>query len=241
MTKETLLSIENTYFYGLVANSDKFKPLDDGTFFIERNPLVFDRILDYLRTGKLETLELSRYEMKMLMDDLDYYCIPLPSELQEPLDPLIWDVIKKPHSCTFADRTATKSANGGAAWNCGIIGNKAVDRYTVRIDNRGLAGCVMIGFSAGVTWNPNGSNYSTNGWFIYVPDGRLYGGNLYSTAYSTAINNGDHITVIREGASIRFEKNNINLGICSFTNVPNHPLFPAVDIRDINAVITLVN
>jgi hypothetical protein len=71
-TKETLMSIENTYFYALVVNSDKFKALDDGTFFVERNSLVFDRILDYLRTGKLETLELSQYEMKMLIDDLDY-------------------------------------------------------------------------------------------------------------------------------------------------------------------------
>jgi hypothetical protein len=33
--KETLLSIENTFFYALIVNSDKFKPLDDGTFFIE--------------------------------------------------------------------------------------------------------------------------------------------------------------------------------------------------------------
>ena len=235
-----MLSIENTYFYALVVNSDKFKALDDGTFFVERNPLVFDRILDYLRTGKLKILELSQYEMEMLMDDLDYYCIPLPSELQESRDPLMWNVIKKPNNCTFADRTATKSANGGAGWNCGIIGNKAVDRYTVKIDSR-ANGNIMIGFSAGITWNPNGSNYTTNGWFIYAADGSLYGGNLSGAAYSTSINNGDHITVIREGASIRFEKNKINLGICPFTNVPNHLLFPAVDIHDINTVITLVN
>lgn len=231
------MSIENTYFYALVVNSDKFKALDDGTFFVERNSLVFDRILDYLRTGKLETLELSQYEMKMLMDDLDYYCIPLPIELQ---DPLVWDVIKKPDNCTFtSDRTAKKSANGGA-WNCGIIGNKAVDRYTVKIDSR-ASGNIMIGFSAGVTWNPNGSNYASNGWFIYAYNGKLYGGNLSDAAYSSEINNGDHITVIREGASIRFEKNNINLGTSSFTNVPNHPLFPAVDLFDENIVISLVN
>lgn len=235
-----MLSIENTYFYALVVNSDKFKALDDGTFFIERNSLVFDRILDYLRTGKLETLELSRYEMKMLMDDLDYYCIPLPIELQKLPDSLIWDVIKKSHNCTFSatDRTATKSG-GGAAWNCGIIGNKTVDRYTVKIDNRAL-GNIMIGFSAGVAWNRIGSN-ANGGWFIYAQNGSLYGGNLSNAAYSAAINNGDQITVIREGNQIRFEKNNMNLGICPFTNVPNHPLFPAVDLSDVNTVITLVN
>ena len=130
-----------------------------------------------------------------------------------------------------------KSGNG-AAWN-GIIGNKAVDRYTVKIDNR-VSGNIMIGFSTGVTWNPNGSNYSSNGWFIYALNGTLYGRDLSGAAYSTAINNGDHITVIREGASIRFEKNNISLGVC-FTDVPNHPLFPAVDLYDMNTVVTLVN
>ena len=49
VSKKTLMSIPNTYFYQLIANSDKFKPNDDGTYFIERNPLVFDRILDYLQ------------------------------------------------------------------------------------------------------------------------------------------------------------------------------------------------
>jgi len=199
------MSIENTYFYALVANSDKFKPLDDGTFFIERNPLVFDRILDYLRTGILETLELSPYEMKMLKDDLDYYSIPLPKEPED--HSIYWDVTKKPLKCTFTanDTTATKSANQGTGWDCGIIGNRAVDRYTVRIDNRGK-GNIMIGFSSGATWNSNGPNYPTNGWFLYAYDGTLYGSTSSSTVPltdSAKINNGDIITVIREGTSIR--------------------------------------
>jgi len=201
---------------------------------------VFDRILDYLRTGILETLELSPYQMNMLMDDLDYYGIPLPRELQHT--PIQWDVTEKPQKCTLTANNTTATKLTALGWDCGIIGNKAVDRYTVKIDNRGRSGCIMIGFSTGATWNPNGSNRDTNGWFISVNTGSLYGENrLGGVAYSTAINNGDHITVIREGASIRFEKNKVNLGICSFTTVPNHPLFPAVELWESSTVITLVN
>ena len=83
VSKETLMSMENTFFYGLVANMDKFKPLEDGTFFIERDPLVFGRILNYLRTGKMDTSDLSPYAVDMLKDDLDYYLIPRPVELKD--------------------------------------------------------------------------------------------------------------------------------------------------------------
>ena len=101
----TLMAIPNTYFYGLVANSDKFKPLDDGTYFIDRNPLVFDRILDYLRTGQLETRELTLLAKDILKDDLDYYCIPVPENLQVP--PLCWDVNKKSDGCSYTNNNLT--------------------------------------------------------------------------------------------------------------------------------------
>ena len=80
-SKETLMSIPDTYFYGLITNSDRFKPLDDDTYFIERNPLVFDRVFDYLRTGKIETRDLTSLSISILKGDFDYYCIPLPKEL----------------------------------------------------------------------------------------------------------------------------------------------------------------
>ena len=102
----------------------------------------------------------------------------------------------------------------------------------------------MIGFTSGDSWNPNNENYDKNGWFVYVYTGKLYGiGCAFSgTPYNTPIIEGDYITVIREGTSIRFEKNKIDLGICPrFTNIPNQPLFPAVDISEENTSVTLVN
>ena len=37
--KETIISIKFAYLYGLITNSDKFKPSADGTFFTEKHPL----------------------------------------------------------------------------------------------------------------------------------------------------------------------------------------------------------
>ena len=264
VSKETLMSMENTYFYGLVANMDKFKPLDDGTYFIERDPLVFGRILNYLRTGKMDTRDLSPYAVEMLKDDFDYYCIPLPVELKVSIplpvelkvSALRWDFSLKPINCSFSNDnlTAAKISGGNMSWNCNIIGNTAVNRYTVRIDNRGAgeidnrgAGEIMIGFTTGTTWK-HASN-TTNGWFINVRTGSLYGigvsGSVYSTAgsgYSTAINQGDYITVIRQGTTIRFEKNKIDLGICQpFTGIPDQTLFPAIDMLGMDALVMLIN
>ena len=266
VSKHTLMSMDSTYFYGLIANSDKFKPSEDGSFFIERNPLVFDRILDYLRTGKMDTRDMTLYALDMLKDDLDYYCIPSPTELQ-----LHWDVTKKPNNCilSYDNLTITKS-NGTGSWNCGVIGNVAVDKYTIHINEK-VQGHIMIGFSTGTKWNRNGQNYNTNGWFLSIENGSVHGndvkenrsGDAKSSVDSSSsssdddsskeeeelrrrfsfpqIKSGDLISVIRLGNTIRFENNNIDLGISrTFSADSGHPLFPAIDIRDLKCSLSLV-
>src|SRR5437868_5805630 len=47
----------------------------EGVYFIDRNPKHFDRILDFLRTGKLSTSGLKPHHREKLMEDLDYYQI----------------------------------------------------------------------------------------------------------------------------------------------------------------------
>ena len=51
INKELLLSIKDTYFYVLISNSENFKRQDNGSFLIKRDNLLFDRILNYFRTG----------------------------------------------------------------------------------------------------------------------------------------------------------------------------------------------
>ncbi|PRP85000.1 hypothetical protein PROFUN_07288 [Planoprotostelium fungivorum] len=80
-TKETLLQLEDTYFSAMLANSDHFKPEDDGSYFIDRSPKYFEIILQYLRSGTICTQGMTREQMRELVSELDYYCIHL--ELQD--------------------------------------------------------------------------------------------------------------------------------------------------------------
>ena len=68
VSKETLMSIKGTYFYGMLS-SDRYPTLPDGSYFIERNPEVFQRVLDYLRIGRLDLDDLTQYQIKLLKDD----------------------------------------------------------------------------------------------------------------------------------------------------------------------------
>ena len=66
VSRQTLSSIPGTYFYALVSFPEKYRPLEDGTYFIDRNPEVFDRVLDYLRNGKLVFECLNDYQKQLL-------------------------------------------------------------------------------------------------------------------------------------------------------------------------------
>ena len=94
----------------------------------------------------------------------------------------------------------------------------------------------MIGFTTG-------AKYDVNSWFINTYSGKLYGiGTSGGRTYSSKINVGDYVTVIREGTTIRFEKNKIDLGVCTiFKEIPNQPLFPAIDFNEGGDSVTLVN
>jgi hypothetical protein len=53
-----------------------------GVYFVDRNPNHFDRILDYLRTGRFTFEGLDSIEKTKLKSDLDYYQIDLPEEVK---------------------------------------------------------------------------------------------------------------------------------------------------------------
>ncbi len=51
-SKSTLLSHPDTFFTAMLC-SEHWKPSEDGSYFIDRSPKHFGRILDYLRSGTL--------------------------------------------------------------------------------------------------------------------------------------------------------------------------------------------
>jgi BTB/POZ domain len=69
--KETLMNIKDTYFYGMLK-SDRFSPDPDGSYFIDRNPTHFPRILDYMRMGVFVMDDLSKGQMEEVKFDIDF-------------------------------------------------------------------------------------------------------------------------------------------------------------------------
>ena len=239
--KENLLRHPGSYFFCMLS-TDRYKTMEDGSYFIDRNPALFDRILDYLRSGKLDTEELTPRQLKLLKADFESYAINLPEELCDPPQPsLIWDPTKKSDNATYSENglKVTKTS-GDFDWNCGVIGNVKVDKYSVKIEKKLPRGGIGIGFTAGKVWKPNGENCKENGWFIAARNGTLYGiGGFENKAYTNEIIENDIVTVIRDGTTIRFAINGIDKGI-AYENVPNEPLYPALDLGDLNVSLSIV-
>ncbi len=62
-SKSTLLSHTDTFFTAMLC-SDRWKPRNDGSYFIDRSPKHFGRILDYLRTDKLPVADLHKEQIE---------------------------------------------------------------------------------------------------------------------------------------------------------------------------------
>jgi len=235
-SKSTLLSIKDTYFYSLVS-SGKWKPEEDGAFFIDRNPKHFDRILDFLRTGELDTRDINSYGMEKLKKDCEYFIIDLPQfKFVNQWDPNYCGNL----NLSPDKQRITKSGNDG--WNAAALGISLItSSYKVRIINRGGDGNIMIGLAPKSGFQPTGQNHDRCGWYIYAYNGTFYGqSNGGARDYGSAIQNGSEIEVLWNGSSISFSIGGKNLGV-AFSGIPQQELFPAVNIYDSKASLQLIN
>jgi len=54
--------------------SGNWKPLEDGSYFIDRNPELFPVIINYLRTGKVIWSKYNNEVIQELKGEIEYYC-----------------------------------------------------------------------------------------------------------------------------------------------------------------------
>ncbi len=71
--ESTLLKHENSYFVDLLKNKDKVVYDENNAIFIDRNPKLFEFIIEYLRTGFMEDLPKDFYSLKRLSDEATYF------------------------------------------------------------------------------------------------------------------------------------------------------------------------
>lgn len=133
-----------------------------GSYFIDRDPTHFDRILDYMRTGKLAINGLSVADKKRLLDHLDYLQIPSPENLDVrtssgkapvlivPQDSLAnaitWDpATAEPRKIILSndDKTATRIASEEKR-ETRLLTVRPVTKFEVRIFS---GKCTFIGFA----------------------------------------------------------------------------------------------
>jgi hypothetical protein len=231
------MRFEYSYFYGLL-NSGQFLPGPDGSYFIDRSPEYFGLIMDFLRTGELCKLGLNSREIQQLEKELDYYLLQIHVDLK-PND-WQWDLSpsKKPSNATFSDDNLkiTKSSGGGY-WNFSVIGSSAVSEFTVQI----ISGeNIMIGFCPIDKFKQNGKIYNqTNVCCFYACNGVVYynGGNAKS--YGSKLLANDKLTAIKNGTSIRFLKNGVDLG--EAINNAEGEMYPFVELFDMGASVMIVH
>lgn len=73
-TKSILLSIKDSYFFGLL--SSKFEKPKDNIYFIARDPAIFEYVLEYLIYGELVSDIEQSSILKKLIIDADFYLLP---------------------------------------------------------------------------------------------------------------------------------------------------------------------
>jgi hypothetical protein len=201
------------------------------TYFIDRSPTHFPLIMDYLRTGELYTKELKSREIKELEKEHDYYLLQIAAPLKST--EWHWDSspTKKSANSSFSeDDLKITNTQGGASWNCPLIGSSPVSEFTVE----SISGhCIFIGFCGIDQFVQNGKHHDRvkNGCFFNCSNGdvRFNGGKTKS--YSSKLKINDKITAITTGTSIRFLINGVDQGEAIYN--AEGDMYPVVELGNL--------
>ena len=82
--RDVLLAMTGSYFESMLR-SEVWRPQSDGTYYIDRSSETFQSILEYMKSGIMDFESLDAETLSDLLDDLDYFQIPLPTRRSEYL------------------------------------------------------------------------------------------------------------------------------------------------------------
>ncbi|KAL9646805.1 hypothetical protein ABK040_013667 [Willaertia magna] len=230
----------------------------DNKLFIDRNPITFSLILDHLRGYDVSfgINKMSNEELSYLSSDIIYYKLfdlikYLPRQCLKYLKKQNINVAQYgAHFTKFDPNYFSANARllnsgdrvrkyqGGAAWNCGVLGDNGCYNYKIKIINGGANNCLMIGFALKNSFLINGQNYSAHGWYFYYYNGSKYSqlGENNATYGRFTPKNGTVIeaTYDPNAGTISFKVDDVDLGI-AYNNI-NAPVdfCPAFDIYEEN-------
>jgi len=215
-TKTTLLKQKGSFFDAMLS-SGKWKPDDDGSYFIDRNPELFPVILDYLRTGKVN---LKRYAYDVVEDlktELGFYQVDIP-ELTSPMagtkllnkeqQEKIQEWVGKAKKFTLlfcatrdgfgVNNFHQKCDNKGPTVTViqsttgHIFGGYAADSWDSSTNYKNIVGCFIFTITNPHNILPTKYNYSNNGNSLYCNAGYgpTFGGHdLYVSTNANTVTN----------------------------------------------------
>eukprot|EP01125_Pyxidicula_operculata_P012270 TRINITY_DN4028_c0_g1_i2.p1 TRINITY_DN4028_c0_g1~~TRINITY_DN4028_c0_g1_i2.p1 ORF type:complete len:309 (+),score=42.96 TRINITY_DN4028_c0_g1_i2:22-948(+) len=85
-TRTTLTSVKGSMLEAMFSGRHQLQPGSDGRFFLDRNPDLFKRILQYLRDGLLQLPSFDakgKVTRQALISEFDYFCIPIMKTIKE--------------------------------------------------------------------------------------------------------------------------------------------------------------
>jgi len=127
----TLTQIGGTYFSVMFSGKVKVQPDKEGNYFIDRDPLVFSLILNFLRGILPDFKVLSKKELSSLRSESAYYELDdLQAMMDEVFKRKTWSWLPESH-CTLTNGGRTVTKTGGSQWDCIVFGSEEVDAGTV--------------------------------------------------------------------------------------------------------------
>ena len=232
-SKSTLLNMQDSFFTVMLC-SDRWKPNDDGAYFIDRNPKFFGRILEYLRTGTLRVNDLhfeqmAGYEQReeegrtgslliyfRLKEEFDFYQIAMP------LLPLTF-VSTYGFTSTNNNTTVSRNISG----HLGIRANKELEpggtyEWTIRLE------CIPPTPSHWICIGVAGVDaMDCHSMFGVSSANCVYPGGVRVPGISGDWRTGDLIHVVYKNATVTIENKRTSKGISSLLpSTSVLPLFP---------------
>lgn len=108
---------------------------------MDRDPQVFAIVMSYMRTGRIDLDEMSDKERRRLRADFSYYGLPIPEMKQQ----FQWSPERIGSGLSLSNNNCSVSKALRNVWK-GVLGSAPVDAFTVKIEDRGSLGLIMVGF-----------------------------------------------------------------------------------------------
>jgi hypothetical protein len=139
---ETLTNGRSHFFTAMFSGKYSTKPNQDGMYFIDRNPAMFQTILDFLRGEELYLREMNPKDKKQLLRDCQYYQIhDLEESMVSVTTNYVWTVGQNCELTENGKKATSNSYSGSYVYVNDPIATSKRQTINITIDTKSNAWC----------------------------------------------------------------------------------------------------